>query len=70
MLKTVNMMRVLLKRSDKFALLMVSVLTTAAALWEVAGIGLLIPIVATVVNPELLEKNVAKLKVFSLFIMV
>ena len=58
MIKSINMLRVLLKRSDKIKLLVIAVLTSISALWEVAGIGLVIPVVAAVVNPELLEQNV------------
>jgi len=52
------MLRVLLRRSDKIKLLIIGFLTAVAALWEVAGIGLVIPVVATVVNPDLLAQNV------------
>ena len=58
MLKSINMMRVLLKRSDKIKLVAIAVLTGIAALWEVAGIGMVIPVVAAVINPELLEQNI------------
>ena len=58
MLKVINMLRILLQRSDKIKLVVIALLTGVSALWEVAGIGLVIPVVATVVNPELLEQNV------------
>ena len=58
MIKTINMMRVLLKRSDKIRLVIIAFMTGIAALWEVAGIGLVIPVVAAVINPELLTQNV------------
>ena len=58
MFKSVNMLRVLLKRSDKIKLVVIAVLTSISALWEVAGIGLVIPVVAAVVNPALLEQNI------------
>ena len=58
MLKSINMLRVLLKRSDKIKLVIIALMTSISALWEVAGIGLVIPVVAAVINPELLEQNI------------
>ena len=63
MFKSINMLRVLLKRSDKIRLVVIAVMTGISALWEVAGIGLVIPVVAAVINPELLEQNIY-LKIF------
>ena len=57
MWKTLQELRILLTRRDKFRLAGLTLLTTVAAAWEVAGIGLMIPVVAAVVNPELLEQN-------------
>ena len=57
MWKTIQELRILLTRRDKMRLVGLTVLTTIAAVWEVAGIGLLIPVVAAVVNPELLAQN-------------
>ncbi len=57
MWKTLQELRILLTRSDKFRLSFLVLLTTVAAAWEVAGIGLLIPVVAAVVNPEILAQN-------------
>jgi len=51
------MIRVLISRQEKFKLLGITFFTALAALWEVAGIGLMIPVVAAVVNPQLLEQN-------------
>lgn len=47
----------LLSPADRFQLLGIALLSTVAALWEVIGIGLMIPVVAAIVNPELLEQN-------------
>ncbi len=58
MRKTIARIRVLLSPRDKWKLLGISVLMTGAALWEAVGIGLLLPVVAAVVNPQLLEQNV------------
>ncbi|MBR2356434.1 MAG: ABC transporter ATP-binding protein [Lentisphaeria bacterium] len=63
MIKSINMLRKLLRRSDKIRLVAIALLTAVSALWEVAGIGLVIPVVATVVNPDLLEQNIY-LKIF------
>ncbi len=58
MIKSINMLRIMLRRSDKIKLVCIALLTTVSALWEVLGIGLVIPVVAAVVNPVLLEQNV------------
>ena len=52
------MLRVMLRRPDKIKLVIISLLTAVSALWEVLGVGLVIPVVAAVVNPVLLEQNV------------
>ena len=57
MLDAFRMLRRLLRRQDKFELLAIAAATAIAALWEVLGIGLMIPVVAAVVNPILLEQN-------------
>ena len=57
MWNTIQMIRVLISRQEKFKLLGITFFTALAALWEVAGIGLMIPVVAAVVNPQLLEQN-------------
>lgn len=57
MFETINILRFILTPRDKKWLLLLSFLSTIAALWEVAGIGLMVPVVAAVVNPELLEQN-------------
>ena len=57
MFRTINILRFILTPRDKKRLLGLSFLSTLAALWEVAGIGLMVPVVAAVVNPELLEQN-------------
>ena len=54
---TLQKLRILLTRRDKFSLVCLVIFTAVSAAWEVAGIGLLIPVVAAVVNPELLAQN-------------
>ena len=58
MVKSINMLRVILRRSDKIKLVFIALLTALSALWEILGVGLVIPVVAAVVNPVLLEQNV------------
>ena len=67
MFKTINILRFILTPRDKKQLLSLSFLSTAAALWEVAGIGLIVPVVAAVVNPDLLEQNQLLKSFYQLF---
>ncbi len=58
MFKSINMLRKLFRRADKIKLVLIALLNAVSALWEVAGIGLVVPVVAAVVNPDLLTQNV------------
>ena len=57
MFRTINILRFILNPRDKKQLLCLSFFSAVSALWEVAGIGLVLPVVAAVVNPELLQQN-------------
>ena len=57
MLKTINQLRILLSPGDKWRLLGLVLLMTAGALAEIAGIGLLMPVVAVFTKPELMSQN-------------
>ncbi|MBE6379324.1 MAG: ABC transporter ATP-binding protein [Lentisphaerae bacterium] len=57
MWETVNRMRVIFSSRDKYFLIFLTLLTALSALWEVTGIGLMIPVVAAVVNWDLMEQN-------------
>ena len=58
MFDTIQKIRVLLTPKDKYKLIFITFATFISAAWEVVGIGLLIPVVAAVVNPQLLEQNI------------
>lgn len=58
MFDTIQKIRVLLTPKDKYKLIFITLATFISAAWEVVGIGLLIPVVAAVVNPQLLEQNI------------
>ena len=53
----IRKIRMLLTPKDKYQLLGIAVLMTVSALLEVVGTGLLIPLVAMLVNADLLEQN-------------
>ena len=57
MLEVIRNLRLLLTRKDKFRLAGVIVLLFISAMLEVAGLGLLLPVVAVFTKPELLEQN-------------
>ncbi|MBE6368528.1 MAG: ABC transporter ATP-binding protein [Lentisphaerae bacterium] len=57
MVKLIAQLRILLSRRDKIALAVMALLSFIAALWELCGVGLAVPIVAAAVNPQLLEQN-------------
>ena len=57
MITIINRFRQLLSPKDKWHLLGIVLLMTAAALSEIAGIGLLMPVVALFTKPELMEQN-------------
>ena len=57
MRQTINQLRVLLSPRDKWRLLGLVLLMTAGALAEIAGIGLLMPVVAVFTKPELMNQN-------------
>ena len=57
MWKTIDQLRVLLSPRDKWKLLGLVLFMTAAAVAEIAGIGLLMPIVAVFTKPELMTQN-------------
>ncbi len=50
-------LRILFSRREKFILLGVVALMTLGAMMEIAGLGLLMPLVALFTKPELLEQN-------------
>ena len=50
-------LRILMTRSEKLALLGIALLTTVGAAMEIAGLGLLMPIVALFTKPELMEQS-------------
>ena len=64
MRKTIDQLRVLLTPRDKWKLLGLVLLMTAGALAEIAGIGLLMPVVAVFTKPELMTQN-AILRVYA-----
>lgn len=57
MIDVIRKIRVLLTPRDKYRLLGISILMGGAALAEVVGAGVLMPLVAIVVNTQLLEQN-------------
>ena len=57
MWKTIDQMRILLTPRDKWKLLGLVLVMTAAAVAEIAGIGLLMPIVAVFTKPKLMTQN-------------
>ena len=50
-------LRILMTRREKFALLGIALLTTVGAALEIAGLGLLMPLVALFTKPELMEQS-------------
>ncbi len=61
---TIDQLRILLTPKDKWRLLGLVLLMTAGALAEIAGIGLLMPVVAVFTKPELMTQN-AVLKTYA-----
>ena len=57
MVELIRNLRLLLTRKDKFRLAGVIFLLFIGAMMEVAGLGLLLPVVAVFTKPELLEQN-------------
>ena len=57
MRQTINQLRILLSPRDKWRLLGLVLLMTAGALAEIAGIGLLMPVIAVFTKPELMDQN-------------
>lgn len=53
-----NQLRILLAPGDKARLIGIAVLMSVGAVLEIAGIGLVLPVVAVLVKPELLEQNI------------
>ena len=53
----IGKLRILLTRREKFALLGIALLTTVGAAMEIAGLGLLMPLVALFTKPELMEQS-------------
>ena len=53
----VGKLRILMTRREKFVLLGIALLTTVGAAMEIAGLGLLMPLVALFTKPELLEQS-------------
>ena len=57
MFKIINKLRILLSPADKWELLGITGLMTISALAEIAGIGLILPIIAVFTKPELITQN-------------
>ena len=57
MLQIINKLRILLSPADKWKLLGITGLMTVSALAEIAGIGLILPIIAVFTKPELITQN-------------
>ena len=57
MFKIINKLRILLSPADKWKLLGITGLMTISALAEIAGIGLILPIIAVFTKPELITQN-------------
>lgn len=57
MLEVIRGLRLMLTRGDKFRLLGLVVLLCIGAFMEIAGLGVLLPLVAMFTKPELLEQN-------------
>ena len=57
MWEIVHGLRLMLTRKEKFRLAGVVILLSGGALMEIAGLGLLLPLVAAFSKPELFEQN-------------
>ena len=57
MLDVIHGLRVMLTRADKFRLVGLIILLCIGALMEIAGLGLVLPLVASFTKPELFEQN-------------
>ena len=59
MLDVIRGLRLMLTRADKFRLVGLIVLLCIGAFMEIAGLGLVLPLVASFTKPELFEQNKA-----------
>ena len=57
MFQLINKLRILLSPADKWKLVGITGLMTISALAEIAGIGLILPIIAVFTKPELITQN-------------
>ncbi len=57
MFKTINILRVLMTRKDKFILTGITALTVVSAIWEVIGLSLIVPVAAAVIDPQILSEK-------------